>query len=34
MQALQDDDENIAKDFDARKAYVESVANRAAVAAE
>jgi len=30
VQALQDDDEDIARQFDARKAYVESVAARAA----
>ena len=30
VQALQDADDTIAKDFDARRAYVESVAARAA----
>jgi len=30
VQALQDSDDTIAKEFDARKAYVESVAARAA----
>jgi hypothetical protein len=29
VQALQDADDDIAKDFDARRAYVESVADRA-----
>jgi hypothetical protein len=29
VQALQEDDENIAKDFDARRTYVESVMARA-----